>query len=61
LFQRLPVIGGATHGSVQAEPVDVGAQVLIEVGIPGHGALHRQNLLAYVFTGYPVTPGGACR
>jgi hypothetical protein len=46
LFQRLPLIGGATHGGVQAEAVDVGAKMLLEVRIPGHGGLYRQHLLA---------------
>ena len=31
---------------MQAEAVDVGAQVLLEVRIPGHPALHRQHLSA---------------
>jgi hypothetical protein len=46
LLQRLVIVGAAAHGSVQAETVDVGAQMPIEVGIPGHDALHRQHLLA---------------
>jgi len=46
LLQRLAVVSAAAHGSVQAETVDVGAQMPIEVGIPEHAALHRQHLLA---------------
>ena len=46
LIERLAVIGAAVHGSVQAEAVDVGAKVLLEVRLPGHGALYRQHLLA---------------
>ena len=46
LRQRPEVVGRAAHGSVQAEAVDVGAKVLLEVRIPGHGALYRQHLLA---------------
>ncbi len=45
LLQRLAVVGAAAHGGVQAEPVDVGAQRLLEVLLPGHDALHRQHLL----------------
>ena len=37
LLQRLPVVGAAAHGSEQAETVDVGAQMPIEVGIPVAG------------------------
>jgi hypothetical protein len=45
LLQRLPVVGHAAHGGVQAEPVDVGAEHLLEVLLPGHGALYCQHLL----------------
>jgi hypothetical protein len=31
LLQRLQVVGVTVHGHVQAEPVDVGAQRLLEV------------------------------
>lgn len=44
-WQRLPVVSVAAHGRVQAEPVDVGAQRLLEVSVPGHRALQRQHLL----------------
>ena len=46
LFQRLAVLCTAAHSGVQAETVNVGAQRLLEVCLPGHGALHRQHLLA---------------
>ena len=46
LLQRLPVVGAAAHSGMQAEAVDVGAKVLLEVRIPGHGGLYRQQLLA---------------
>ena len=46
LLQRLPVIGGAAHSPMQAETVDIDAQRLLEVLLPGHGALQRQHLLA---------------
>ncbi len=36
--------GNATaHGRVQAEPIDVGAQRLLEVCVPGHRTLKRQK------------------
>ena len=38
-LQRLAVVSAAAHGGVQAEAVDVGAQRLLEVRLPGHGAL----------------------
>ena len=46
LFQRLPVVGRAAHGGVQAEAVDVSALRLLELRLPWHRALHRQHLLA---------------
>jgi len=46
LLQRLAVVGAAAHGGVEAEDLDVGAQSLLEVPVPGHGTLHRQHLLA---------------
>ena len=46
LLQRLAVFGAAARGGVQAESVDVGAQRLLEVRVPGHRALQRQHLLA---------------
>ena len=36
----------AAHSGVQAATIDVGAQRLLEVRLPGHGALQRQHLLA---------------
>ena len=44
LTQRLQVIRAAAQGRVKAEAVAVGAQLLLEVRIPGHDALHRQHL-----------------
>ena len=46
LLQRLPIVGRAAHGGVQAEPADVSAEHLLEALLPGHGALNRQHLLA---------------
>ena len=46
LLQRLPVVGPASNGSMQAETVDVSAQRLREVFLPWHGTLYRQHLLA---------------
>ena len=46
LFQRLAVVSPAAQGSMQAEPADVSAQVLLELRIPGRDALQRQHLLA---------------
>jgi len=46
LLQRLAVVGTAAHGGMQAEALDVGAQSLLEVRVPGHGTLQRQHLLA---------------
>jgi hypothetical protein len=40
LQDHLAVVGAAAHSGMQAETVDVGAQVLLEVRIPGHHALH---------------------
>jgi hypothetical protein len=45
LLQRIAVIGRDAHGCVQTESIDVGAQRLLELRLPGHGALHRQHLL----------------
>lgn len=50
LLDRLAVVGTTSHGSVQAEPVDVSAQVLLETRLPGHDTLHRQRLLAGVWS-----------
>ena len=41
------VVGCAAHGGVQAEPVDVGAQRLLKVPVPGH-ALQAALALASV-------------
>ena len=38
-LQRIAVIGRAAHGCVQTESIDVGAQRLLELRLPGHGAL----------------------
>jgi len=46
LFLRLAVVGAAAHGRVQAEPIDVGAQRLLDVCVPRHCGAHRQHLLA---------------
>ncbi len=46
LLKRLPVVGAAAHGCVQAEPVDISAQRLLEFLLSGHGALHWQHLQA---------------
>jgi len=46
LLQRLAVVGRAALGCVQTESIDVGAQRLLELRLPGHGTLHRQHLLA---------------
>ena len=59
LTQRLPVISGAAHGGVQAEAVDVGAKMLLEVRIPGHGALYRQHLLASTRTERDADPSSS--
>jgi len=45
LLQRLAILCTAAHSGVQAETVDVGAQRLLEVRIPGHRALQRQHPL----------------
>ena len=39
-------VGAAANGSVQAETLHVGTQVLFEVRLPWHCALQRQQLLA---------------
>ncbi len=46
LLERLALVGAAAHSRVQAEPVDVGAEVLLEVRLPRHDTLDRQHLLA---------------
>ena len=46
LLQCLALVGAAAHGGVQAEPVVVGAQVLLEVRLPGHGVQQCQHLLS---------------
>jgi len=46
LFRRLAVISVTSDCGVQAESVDVGAQVLPEAHLPGLCALQRQHLLA---------------
>jgi len=45
LLQRLAILSAAAHCGVQAEAPHVGAQVLLEARIPGHGALHYQHPL----------------
>ena len=45
LLQRLAVVGATAHSCVQAEAVDVGAQRLLEVRVPGH-ALQAAPALA---------------
>ena len=46
LLECLAVIGSAAHGGVQTETLLVGTQLWSERGITGHGALHREHLLA---------------
>jgi len=46
LLQRLAVIRRAAHVGVQDEAVHVGAQVLMELRLPWHRALHSQHLQA---------------
>jgi len=59
LLQRLAIIGAAAHGGMQAEALDVGAQRLLEVGVPGHVTLQRQHLLAGAWAkGDAVRTGG---
>jgi hypothetical protein len=45
LLERLAFVGPTACGCVQAETLHVRAQVLPEVRLPGHGALHRQHLM----------------
>ena len=43
---RFATVGAAQHGCVQAETIDVGAQRVLEVRLPGHCTLQRQRLAA---------------
>jgi len=59
LLQRQAVVGAAAHGGVEAEALDVGAQSLLEVRVPGLGTLHRQHLLPGAWAeGDAVSTGG---
>ena len=55
LLQHRAVAGAASHGSVQAEAVDVGAQRLLVVRVPGH-ALQAALALASVFSSRGTGP-----
>jgi succinate dehydrogenase/fumarate reductase flavoprotein subunit len=46
LFQRLAIPSAAAHRGVQAETLHADAQRLVELRLPGHRALQRQQLLA---------------